>query len=485
MLSLMHKHSYISLLSFKSGASLRHRASHAAIYLRPFHSNAQSKDAAEGTIGSASIQSTEALKIQPGRLNQTILNSGNRFGKAYRWGDQPHEFGLRRLAGTEVDGAVRDWFVEECRSLGCTIKVDEIGNIFATYPGKHSGNPTAIGSHLDTQPEAGKYDGILGVLAGLEVLRTFKENGYVPNFDVCVVCWFNEEGARFAHSCMGSTVWAENMSLQEAYGMLSLNEEKPQSVIDSLDSIGYKGETVASYKQNELAAHFELHIEQGPLLEDENKKIGIVTGVQAYHWEKITVYGISSHAGTTPWKSRKDALVTASKMIVSAANIAERHGGLFTCGIVDVKPYSINIIPTEASFTVDFRHENDIKMASIIDDAHAEFKKIAQEGKTTFDSEFLLTSKAVKFHDTCINCVTKSALDQFDSSEVIEICSGAGHDSCQTSSRIPTSMIFIPSKDGLSHNYHEYSSPEDIENGFKVLLQSIINYDNSRLVQSA
>ncbi|SCU78363.1 LANO_0A02828g1_1 [Lachancea nothofagi CBS 11611] len=447
--------------------------------LRQLHSTVAAAHA--NTAKKAAKQAEVAdLRIQSGRLNQTILDSGARFGPALRWGDKPHEFGMRRLAGTKEDGAARDWFIEECKSLGCTIKVDKIGNIFATFAGKNGGKPTAMGSHLDTQPEAGKYDGILGVLAGLEVLRTFKENNFVPNYDVCVVCWFNEEGARYAHSCMGSTVWAHNMELQEAYDMLSVNEDKPESVHDSLQNIGYIGDSVASYKENEIDAHFELHIEQGPVLEDEQKKIGIVTGVQAYHWEKITVHGVSSHAGTTPWRLRKDALLMSSQMIVAAAEVAKRHGGLFTCGVIDVKPYSINIVPSETTFTIDFRHPEDEKMTEIIKDTKIEFDKLVKAGKTRYEDEVLLTSKAVKFQDVCIDCVTKSALAQFDESEVRRIYSGAGHDSCQTSSRVPTSMIFIPSKDGLSHNYYEYSSPQEIEDGFKVLLQAVINYDKLR-----
>ncbi|SCU80321.1 LADA_0B06524g1_1 [Lachancea dasiensis] len=425
----------------------------------------------------------ESLKIQAGRLNQTILDSCSQFGSAIRWGQQPHEFGMKRLAGTKEDGAVRDWFVQECKTLGCSIKVDQIGNIFATFPGRLGGKPTAMGSHLDTQPEAGKYDGILGVLAGLEVLRTFKDNNYVPNYDMCVIVWFNEEGARYAHSCMGSTVWARNMELQEAYGMTSINEEKPESVYDALKNIGYLGDVPASYKEQELDAHFELHIEQGPVLEDENKKIGIVTGVQAYHWEKITVHGVSSHAGTTPWRLRKDALLIASQMINTAAEVAKRHGGLFTCGVIDVKPYSINIVPSEAVFTIDFRHPLDDKMAEMIKETKLEFQKLMKTSHATYEDEVLLTSKAVKFQDVCVECVTESALAQFDKNDVREIYSGAGHDSCQTSSRVPTSMIFIPSKDGLSHNYYEYSSPEEIENGFKVLLQAVINYDKYRAVR--
>ncbi|SCU78312.1 LAME_0A04082g1_1 [Lachancea meyersii CBS 8951] len=433
--------------------------------------------------GTLSIPAVAPLSIVTGRLNETILETGSTHGGVARWGDAPHEFGMRRLAGTEEDGAMRNWFIDECKSLGCTIKIDKIGNIFAVYPGKNGGKPTATGSHLDTQPEAGKYDGILGVLAGLEVLRTFKDNKYVPNYDVCVVVWFNEEGARFARSCTGSSVWSHDLSLKEAYELMSIGETESESVFDSLSKIGYIGDVPASYKENEIDAHFELHIEQGPILEDEQKSIGIVTGVQAYQWEKVTVSGEGAHAGTTPWRCRKDALLASAKMIVAASEIAKKHQGLLTCGVIDAKPYSVNIIPGEVSFTLDFRHPSDETLKLAIEEAHAEFDRIVQDntaGALTYGAEILQISPAVKFNQTCIECVSRSAFAQFPEDKVRQIWSGAGHDSCQTAPHVPTSMIFIPSKDGLSHNYYEYSSPEEVENGFKVLLQAIINYDNFR-----
>ncbi|CDO93540.1 unnamed protein product [Kluyveromyces dobzhanskii CBS 2104] len=439
-----------------------------------------------GTEFPSSINATGsvALSIESGRLNETILSTGSEFGGVARWGTEAHEFGMRRLAGTELDGKMRDWFVNECKGLGCTIKVDKIGNIFAIYPGKKSGTkPTATGSHLDTQPEAGKYDGILGVLAGLEVLRTFKDNNYVPNFDVCVVVWFNEEGARFSRSCTGSSVWSHDLSLEEAYGLVSVGEEHPETVKESLTNIGYIGETAASYQENEIDAHFELHIEQGPILEDEQRRIGIVTGVQAYNWSKVTVHGVGAHAGTTPWRLRKDSLLMSSKMIVAASEIAESHDGLFTTGIIDAKPYSVNIIPGEVSFTLDIRHQDDDVLEQIIKEVTAKFDELITKNKggaLSYEREILQISPAVKFNDICIDCVSRSAYSQFAKEEVRTMWSGAGHDSCQTAPHVPTSMIFIPSKDGLSHNYYEYSSPQEIADGFKVLLQAIVNYDNDR-----
>lgn len=438
-------------------------------------------DSATGTIN---LVGHVPLQIAPGRLNDTILSTGSEFGGVARWGEERHEFGMRRLAGTELDGKMRDWFVRECKDLGCSIKIDQIGNIFAIYPGKNSGTkPTATGSHLDTQPEAGKYDGILGVLAGLEVLRTFKDNNYVPNYDVCVVVWFNEEGARFARSCTGSSVWSHDLSLEDAYSLVSIGEEHPETVKESLTKINYIGDVPASYQENQIDAHFELHIEQGPILEDENRRIGIVTGVQAYNWSKITVSGVGAHAGTTPWRLRKDALLMTSKMICAAAEIAESHDGLFTTGVIDVKPYSVNIIPGEVTFTMDLRHYSDEMLKQIIEEIQSAFDKLIKNNKggaLTYEREVLQVSPSVKFNETCIDCVSRSAYSQFEKDKVKPMWSGAGHDSCQTAPHVPTSMIFIPSKDGLSHNYYEYSSPQEIADGFKVLLQAIINYDNYR-----
>lgn len=427
------------------------------------------------------------LTIASGRLNNTILETGAEFGGVARWGEQDYEFGMRRLAGTELDGKMRDWFIAECKKLGCSIKIDKIGNIFAIYPGKNKGTkPTATGSHLDTQPEAGKYDGILGVLAGLEVLRTFKENGYVPNYDVCVIVWFNEEGARFARSCTGSSVWSHDLALDDAYNLMSIGEEHPESVYESLSNIGYIGDVGASYQENQIDAHFELHIEQGPILEDENKRVGIVTGVQAYQWTKIVVKGVGAHAGTTPWRLRKDAMLMSARMMLSAAEIAESHGGLYTTGVIDAKPYSVNIIPSEVTFTMDVRHPSDETQAVIMGKIWESFDKLIvenQAGVLEYEKEILQISPAVQFNETCVECVSRSAYAQFKETEVRQIWSGAGHDSCQTAPHVPTSMIFIPSKDGLSHNYYEYSSPKEVEDGFKVLLQAIINYDNYRVTR--
>lgn len=426
---------------------------------------------------------TKQLQITKDRLVNTIHETAE-FGKKTSWGPHPTQTGMCRLALTDEDKQVRDWFVEETKSLGCTVKIDEVGNIFAIYPGKNDGLPIGIGSHLDTQPTGGRYDGIYGVLSGLEVLRTFKDNNYTPNYPVAVIDWMNEEGARFPMSIMASSVWAENISKEEIYKMNAVIG-KPVSVKSELERIGYLGDVPASYKANPLKAHFEIHIEQGPILEDENKKIGIVTGVQAYVWYKVKVSGRAQHTGTTPLNSRTDALLSFSKMMVRANELAYKYDGLCSVGILNLEPGSVNVIPEEVNFTLDIRHVYDEKLQQLLDEVKSEFQSIAKAGNggssLSVEFEHIYTSPAVHFDEQCISCVREASTELYGESQVREIVSGAGHDSCSTSTRIPTSMIFIPSKDGISHNPVEYSTPEQVAEGFEVLLSAVVKYDSLRV----
>lgn len=425
------------------------------------------------------------LTIKPGRLLATIHETSDNFGAKGVWGPESTQTGVCRLTLSDLDKQVRDWFIVETKKLGCTVKVDEVGNIFAIYPGKdNSVPPTAIGSHLDTQPTGGRYDGILGVLSGLEVLRTLKENNYVPNYPIAVINWTNEEGARFPMSIMASSVWSEQIPKKVVYNLESVTDNPPVTVEHELKRIGYMGETKASYKENPIAAHFEIHIEQGPILENEEKEIGIVTGVQAYAWYKVKVNGKASHTGTTPFAARSDALLAASKMVVKGNEIATKHQGLFSVGVFNLNPGVVNVIPGDVSFTVDARHVKDDVLSQIIDDVKTEFDAIAKSSGRTIQVEFehIYTSNAVLFHPDCIKCVTESAKELFGN-KVRTIVSGAGHDSCATNSRVPTSMIFIPSRDGISHNPEEYSTPQQVANGFEVLLNAVLKYDLLRKSQ--
>lgn len=429
--------------------------------------------------------SIDSLTIKQGRLIETIHETAN-WGAKGVWGPESTQTGVCRLALSDLDKKVRDWFVQETEKLGCQVKIDEMGNIFAIYPGKNQGPPIGIGSHLDTQPNGGRYDGILGVLLGLEVLRTLKDNNYTPNYPIAVIDWTNEEGARFPTSMISSGVWAGKIPLETAWSLKSL-DVNPVSMKHELERIGYNGDVKASYLENPLACHFELHIEQGPVLENEKKKIGVVTGVQAFEWNLVTVTGKSSHAGTTPMNTRSDAIMMASRIILMAIEVASREGGLATVGTLDLEPRSVNVIPNIVKFSLDVRHVKDDKLEKIMNEIKTKASEIAQTNinssfakPLTVEFQNLITSPAINFNQTNIDTVRKSALQLFKENEIRDIVSGAGHDSCFTSSRVPTSMIFIPSKDGVSHTPEEYSSPEEVENGFQVLLRSVLLYDEMR-----
>ncbi|KAI5952247.1 hypothetical protein KGF54_003113 [Candida jiufengensis] len=429
----------------------------------------------------------DSIKTTKGRLLQTIHETA-KWGAKGVWGPESTQTGVCRLALSDLDKLVRDWFVEEMKSLGCTIKIDEVGNTFAIYPGKNNeAKPTGVGSHLDTQPSGGRYDGILGVLSAVEIIRTLKDNDYVPNFPIAVINWTNEEGARFPISMVASGVWAEQIPLETCLNLESIDDDQPKKFGDELKRIGYNGDLKASYKENPLACHFEIHIEQGPILENEKKKIGVVVGAQAFEWNTVIVTGRASHAGTTPMNTRSDAMLNASKIIIMAIETAEKYGGLATIGTIHLEPMSVNVIPNIVKFSLDVRHVEDSVVEKIMSEIKTKAAEISEKGigsphakPLSVKFENLTTSKAIKFNENNIATVRKAALSLFDSSEIKEITSGAGHDSCYTSKQVPTSMIFIPSKDGLSHTPEEYSSPEDVENGFQVLLRTILLYDKFR-----
>ncbi|CUM62557.1 uncharacterized protein PRCAT00000109001 [Priceomyces carsonii] len=428
-----------------------------------------------------------SLKIVRGRLLDTIQATA-KYSALISMAGVPKGSGVCRLSLSDNDKNVRDWFVKEVKSLGCEVKIDKVGNIFATYPGKKDGLPTAIGSHLDTQPTGGRYDGIYGVLTGLEVLRTLKENKYVPNYPISLVNWTNEEGARFPMSVMASALWAGRVAEDEVFNLKSVIDTEAVTVDQELNRIGYKGPYKASYKSIPLKAHFELHIEQGPILEKEDKRVGIVTGAQAYCWNKVIIKGSSSHTGTTPLDVRSDALLAASKMIVKCNELAHEYKGLVSVGVCEVKPRVVNVIPNEVTFTYDARHPHDEPLEALNEELYSSFKNIAIEtlgpnckAPIEVSVENLMRSKAVHFDPHCISCVREASIELLGEENVMDIVSGAGHDSCATNNVCPTTMIFIPSKEGISHHPDEYSTPQQIEDGFDVLLKSVLKYDSKRV----
>ncbi|KAI1145471.1 hypothetical protein F4825DRAFT_243899 [Nemania diffusa] len=443
-------------------------------------------------IGRSRIKGIEALKVNPGRLMDT-LHETCLWGTGKRWGIGPDDTGMARLALSDTDKQARDWFVETTSSLGCDVNVDAMGNIFAVRPGRQKGPATFAGSHLDTQPNGGRYDGILGVLAGIEMLKTLNDYKFETKFPIGVVNWTNEEGARFPISMVSSGVWAEEIAFNTAHNLLEVGGGAA-TMRSELERIGYLGSIPASYRSLPMAAHFELHIEQGPVLEAEQKKIGVVHGVQAYRWYTIEVNGRDAHTGTTPLSNRADAMLLAARLITHSHRLATKHSALASTGILTLTPGSMNTIPGLVTFTLDVRAPADSTVDAMEADLKRDFAALAAgenvggllDGATPswpLRVSWMTNSvsPAIKFHPTCIAAVRDSAEAVTGGKKLVhDMSSGAGHDSVYTSRHCPTSMIFVPSKDGISHNPKEYTSPEDCVIGAQVLLQSILRYDRMR-----
>ncbi|KAH8687519.1 hypothetical protein BGZ60DRAFT_425408 [Tricladium varicosporioides] len=436
-----------------------------------------------------------SIKIDRERLWNN-LHETCKWGKGEVWGVGPTDIGMSRLALSDADKQARDWFIKTTEALGCKVKVDAMGNIFAVRPGKNnSAAPTYAGSHMDTQPTGGRYDGILGVHAGIEALKTMEDNNIETEYPTGVINWTNEEGARFPISMVSSGVWAGAIPLEKAYNLKEVGEGNATQKSE-LERIGYLGDLEASYRANPIGAHFELHIEQGPILESSGGKIGVVEGVQAYRWHIITVKGSDCHTGTTDFANRSDAMLTAAKLIVHSHNKAAELGCLASTGILTLKPGSTNTVPGFVQFSLDIRSKEDRKLLKLENALKEEFGRIATghdigglnsngvNGRgCKVEWQLDTDSPATKFHDDCIKCVEKSAADLLgtkDGKGCQRMTSGAGHDSVYTSRHAPSSMVFVPCRDGVSHNPAEYCSPEDCGNGAQVLLGAMLRYDRLR-----
>lgn len=407
---------------------------------------------------------TTNLSIDPQRLWDTLMETAKIGGT--------EKGGVRRLTLTDLDRQVRDWFKAACEGLGCTVTVDEVGNMFAVRPGKRDDvAPIAMGSHLDTQPTGGKFDGILGVLGGLEALRTLVDLGYETNAPVMLVNWTNEEGSRFAPAMLGSGVFAG--VFDRAYAD-AREDRQGETFGAALDAIGYRGELKAGAVP--MSAMFELHIEQGPILEAEGKTIGIVQGVQGMRWYDVTVTGKEAHTGSTPMMLRKNALLGAAKLFEAVDRIAKaRLPAVGTVGLVEVKPNSRNVIPGEVFFSVDFRNPD----GAVLEEMEAEFSRavaaVRDETGLTVDWKRIWDSPPVVFDADCVASVAEGA--SAAGLPAREIVSGPGHDAAYIARVCPTSMIFVPCKDGISHNEAEDTSFDECAAGAQVLLNAVLAYD--------
>jgi N-carbamoyl-L-amino-acid hydrolase len=388
--------------------------------------------------------------------------------------------GLCRLTLTDLDRQVRDWFKAQCEGLGLTVTVDDMGVMFARRRGQRDDlPPIGIGSHLDTQPTGGKFDGVLGVLSALEAVRTMVQAGYETVAPIEVINWTNEEGARFAPSMTASGVFGGAFEKDWA---LSRTDPSGVTYGEALDSIGYRGNEPCG--QHPLSAFFELHIEQGPLLEAENKEIGIVIGVQGLRWYEVVVTGQDAHTGATPMHMRKNALLGAARLTERIDAIAHAHAPLAvgTVGMMEVKPNSRNVVPGEVFFAVDLRHPESDVIEGMEKMLVAALSEICDPLGLGVTMNRIADTPPVRFDQDCIESVrAAAALSGFSAREIV---SGAGHDATYVSRVAPTSMIFVPCKGGISHNEAEFSSKEQCAAGAQVLLQAVLDYDR-RLAEKA
>jgi N-carbamoyl-L-amino-acid hydrolase len=378
--------------------------------------------------------------------------------------------GSNRQALSDEDAAGRELFAGWAQAAGCEVSVDRIGNVFARRPGTDSTAPPVLcGSHLDTQPTGGRFDGVFGVLGGLEVVERMNDLGLTTRCPVEVAVWTNEEGSRFQHSMMGSAVWAGALGLEEAYGIADVDG---RTVQEELERTGWWGEAPAAPRP--LTAYLELHIEQGPLLERDGMEIGVVTGVQGLRWYDIRLDGVAAHAGPTPMEGRRDPARAVAGVIDSvyraAADLAP--WGRATFAQFRSLPVSPNTVPATLSCTLDLRHpelaaldELERRMRAGVSAACA---PIGVDGQVTKTND----SPPVQFDEGVVAHV-RAAAESLEYRHV-DIVSGAGHDACYLASVAPTAMIFVPCEDGVSHNETESITPRQAEQGASVLLGAVL-----------
>lgn len=378
--------------------------------------------------------------------------------------------GVCRLALTDLDKQGRDLVVGWAKEAGLRVTIDRIGNGFLRRPGRNDALPPIVtGSHIDTQPTGGKFDGNYGVLAGLEVVRTLDDHNIQTEAPIEVAFWTNEEGSRFVPVMMGSGVFARAFSLEHAY---AATDTDGRSVKEELERIGYVGAEEPG--DHPIGAYFEAHIEQGPVLEDHGVTIGVVPGVLGIRWYDCTVTGMEAHAGPTPMALRKDALQVAAGLMKEVVAIAERHPphGRGTVGMVAVHPNSRNVIPGRVKFSIDLRNSSDALVDAMDADLRERIAAAREASGLPIELEVVSQYPAQPFHEDCIAAVARSA-ERLGYSNM-PVVSGAGHDAVYMARLAPAGMIFIPCKDGISHNEIEDAAPEHITAGCNVLLHAML-----------
>lgn len=413
----------------------------------------------------------EQPKIDIRRLMERI-NSLGEIGRV----DGPNgEWGNARLALTDADRDGRDLVVAWMRGLGMDVVVDRIGNAVGTWQGSEPGlAPVMMGSHIDTVRTGGRFDGNLGVLAGLEVVEALQTAGITPRRSLQVAFFTDEEGARFAPDMLGSLVYVGGLALEEA---LDARDASGARLGDELERIGYAG-SMPSPAAVFPSAFVELHIEQGPVLEDEGVTIGAVTGVQGISWTEITVTGQSAHAGTTPMRLRRDPMVVAAQIVAEARATARRMGGtqVATVGRLEVFPDLVNVVPNRVTFTVDLRNTDETRLQQAEQALFAFARSMAADEHCDLTMRSLARFEPVSFDAEMVDLVESTSRTLGYS--VRRMPSGAGHDAQMLARVCPSAMIFVPSINGLSHNLAEDTAPSDIEAGASVLLRVVLDLAN-------
>lgn len=378
--------------------------------------------------------------------------------------------GVNRLTLTDLDRQSRDLFARWCKDAGCTISVDRIGSMFARRSGADDTlPPVMVGSHLDTQPTGGKFDGALGVMAALEVVRTLNDLDVRTKHPIEVAMWTNEEGSRFAPAMVASGVFAGVFTLEEG---LAGKDVDGKVFGEELDRIGYAGPAPVGGRP--VHAFFELHIEQGPILEEEGIDIGVVTAANGQKWYEITLTGVESHAGPTPMNRRKDALLGAARIVELVNAIGHEHdpAACATVGMIQAHPNSRNVIPGRVFLTVDFRHPDAEKLGSMDRKLKDGLDRIAANCGLTYEMKMVADFAPQPFDATCVDAVRRAA--QRLGLSTRDITSGAGHDAVYMARVCPTAMVFTPCVGGISHNEAEDMKPEWATAGANVLIQAVL-----------
>ena len=378
--------------------------------------------------------------------------------------------GCKRLTLTDLDKQARELFRGWCEAEGCTLKVDEMGNMFARRPGEHpSLPPVIVGSHLDTQPTGGRFDGVLGVLGALEVVRSLNDLKIQTRYPIEVANWTNEEGSRYAPAMVSSGVFAGVFTKDFAYSRV---DGDGKTLGDELTRIGFKGGEPVGGRP--VHAYFELHIEQGPILEDENIDVGVVTHGQGQRWYEIRLTGFESHAGSTPMPRRKDALLGAARIVelVNAIGLSKAPLGVSTVGMLNPYPNSRNVIPGEVFMTCEFRHPIDETLSDMDAALKEGVEAITKKIDLTYDLKQVFYYAPVAFDAGCVDAVRRAA-ERFGYSHR-DIVSGAGHDACYLARVAPSSMVFTPCVDGVSHNESEDIKQEWSTAGANVLMHAVL-----------